>query len=101
MQRKSGIECFEYFFSQIFRDSRNFGQLLNSCFFYCGNILGISQSGKLKGVGYDMYLEMLKNRIDELKNGRPHIENDFEISTDLNAMIPESYIADTGCDFSR
>ena len=60
-----------------------------------GNILGISQSGKLKGVGYDMYLEMLKERIDELKNGTPHIENDFEISTDLNANIPESYIADT------
>ena len=61
-----------------------------------GNILGISQSGKLKGVGYDMYLEMLKNRIDELKNGTPHIENEFEISTDLNATIPESYISDTG-----
>ena len=60
-----------------------------------GNILGISQSGKLKGVGYDMYLEMLKNRIDELKNGKPHIENDFEISTALNANIPETYIADT------
>ena len=60
-----------------------------------GNILGISQSGKLKGVGYDMYLEMLKDRIDELKNGTPHIENDFEISTDLNATIPESYISDT------
>ena len=38
---------------------------------------------------------MLKNRIDELKNGTPHIENEFEISTDLNANIPESYIADT------
>ena len=60
-----------------------------------GNILGISQSGKLKGVGYDMYLEMLKNRIDELKNGVPHIENDFEISTELNAGIPETYIQDT------
>ena len=60
-----------------------------------GNILGMSQSGKRKGVGYDMYLEMLKNRIDELKNGKPHIENDFEISTDLNANIPETYIADT------
>lgn len=60
-----------------------------------GNILGISQSGKLKGVGYDMYLEMLKDRIDELKNGTPHIENEFEISTDLNATIPESYISDT------
>ena len=60
-----------------------------------GNILGISQSGKLKGVGYDMYLEMLKNRIDELRSGTPHIENEFEISTELNANIPESYIADT------
>ena len=38
---------------------------------------------------------MLKDRIDELKNGTPHIENDFEISTDLNATIPESYISDT------
>lgn len=60
-----------------------------------GNILGMSQSGKLKNVGYDTYLEMLKNRIEELKTGVPHVDNNFDISTDLNANIPESYIADT------
>ena len=60
-----------------------------------GNILGMSQSGKLKNVGYETYLEMLKNRIEELKTGVPHVDNNFEISTDLNANIPESFIADT------
>ncbi|HNW83578.1 MAG TPA: helicase-related protein, partial [bacterium] len=60
-----------------------------------GNILGFSQSGKLKGVGYDMYLEMLRKRIEELKTGVPHNDNEFDISTDLFASIPEDYIPDT------
>lgn len=60
-----------------------------------GNILGLSQSGKLKGVGYDMYLEMLRKRIEELKTGVPHSETEFDISTDLFANIPEDYIPDT------
>jgi len=60
-----------------------------------GNILGFSQSGKLKGVGYDMYLEMLRKRIEEIKTGVPHSESEFDISTDLYANIPDTYIADT------
>lgn len=60
-----------------------------------GNILGMSQSGKLKGVGYDMYLEMLRKRIEELRTGIPHNDNEFDISTDLFASIPENYIPDT------
>ncbi|HRQ70635.1 MAG TPA: transcription-repair coupling factor [bacterium] len=60
-----------------------------------GSILGFAQSGKLKGVGYDMYLEMLRKRIEELKTGVPHSETEFDISTDLFANIPETYIPDT------
>ncbi|MGI6394636.1 MAG: transcription-repair coupling factor [bacterium] len=59
-----------------------------------GSVLGFAQSGKLKGVGYDMYLEMLRKRIEELKTGVPHSETEFDIATDLFANIPETYIPD-------
>jgi len=60
-----------------------------------GNILGFKQSGKLRGVGNELYLELLKKRIDELKNGVPENSEEFEISSDIEAYIPENYIADS------
>lgn len=59
-----------------------------------GNILGLSQTGKLKGVGYDMYLEMLRRRIEFLRTGQTGETRDIEVKTDLPAFIPETYIAD-------
>ncbi len=57
-----------------------------------GNILGVSQTGKIKGVGYDFYLEMLKRRIEELKYGWSATQKELEIKSNLQAIIPESYI---------
>lgn len=59
-----------------------------------GNILGMSQSGKLKGVGYDLYLEMLRRRIEFLKTGKTGESGDIEIKTHVKAFIPEDYIED-------
>ena len=60
-----------------------------------GNILGFSQTGKIKGIGYEMYLELLKRRIAELKTGIPESENEFDISADISANIPEEYVPET------
>jgi len=59
-----------------------------------GNILGLSQTGKLKGVGYDLYLEMLRRRIEFLRTGQTGETRDIEVKTDLPAFIPETYIED-------
>ena len=66
-----------------------------------GNILGISQSGNIAAIGYDLYLDLLQNTVAELKAQAVHGEagtanEDFEpeINLQLSAYIPESYIPD-------
>lgn len=60
-----------------------------------GNILGTSQSGHVAQVGYEMYLDLLEQAIQELKGeqGPPRI--DPEISLKLEAYIPEDYVPET------
>ena len=64
-----------------------------------GNILGISQSGHIAAVGYDLYLELLQNTVSDLKrqadNQEITEEVDPEINLQISAYIPEKYIADT------
>lgn len=59
-----------------------------------GNILGMAQSGRIKGVGYDLYLEMLRRRIEYLRTGQLSEGWDVEVKTEIPAFIPESYIPD-------
>jgi transcription-repair coupling factor (superfamily II helicase) len=64
-----------------------------------GNILGVSQSGHIAAVGYDLYLELLQNTISDLKR-QAHKEKavetvDPEINLQISAYIPEQYIMDT------
>ncbi len=57
-----------------------------------GNILGISQSGHIAQVGYEMYLELLQKAIYELK-GKPIEEGiEPEIKLPVSAYIPKDYI---------
>lgn len=60
-----------------------------------GNILGDEQSGHVAAIGYDLYIHMLKQAIDELKSLTP-VPEDFEpeISLNLPAKIPETFIPD-------
>jgi transcription-repair coupling factor (superfamily II helicase) len=64
-----------------------------------GNILGISQSGHIAAVGYDLYLELLQNTVSDLKHqaadGEVRDEIDPEINLNISAYIPDNYIADT------
>jgi transcription-repair coupling factor (superfamily II helicase) len=65
-----------------------------------GNLLGVSQSGHIAAVGYDLYLELLQATVTDLKNkaeGRDAgtlDEIDPEIKLKATGYIPEQYIED-------
>jgi transcription-repair coupling factor (superfamily II helicase) len=65
-----------------------------------GNILGVSQSGHISAVGYDLFLELLQNTVAELKQKSDQLEIaelvEPEINLHISAYIPEKYIVDTG-----
>lgn len=60
-----------------------------------GNILGESQSGHINAVGYELYLELLENALQEAKGIDTTLS---QIEPDMNllipALIPDSYIED-------
>ena len=72
-----------------------------------GNILGLSQSGHIDAVGYDMYIKMLNEAVKYLRDksgdgkdiGNVNAEdflNGFDtiVDIDIDAYIPSSYIED-------
>ena len=68
-----------------------------------GNLLGVSQSGHIAAVGYDLYLDLLQTTVAELKQKAltgseataTVAELDPEIKMKVAAFLPDSYIADT------
>lgn len=60
-----------------------------------GNILGVSQSGHVNQVGYEMYLELLEESVREIKGEEPETKIDPEIHLSIEAFIPDNYIPDT------
>jgi transcription-repair coupling factor (superfamily II helicase) len=59
-----------------------------------GNILGTSQSGHVAQVGYEMYLDLLEQAVNELKGEEVQPRIDPEIHLKLEANIPEEYVPD-------
>ena len=59
-----------------------------------GNILGSSQSGHVNQVGYEMYLTLLEQAVQEIKGERPTPRIDPEIRLRIEALIPEHYVPD-------
>jgi transcription-repair coupling factor (mfd) len=67
-----------------------------------GNLLGVSQSGHIAAVGYDLYLELLQATVADLKRkalagGEDALsadELDPEIKLKMAAFLPDSYIQD-------
>ena len=59
-----------------------------------GNILGAQQHGHLGDVGYDMYLKLLNEAVNEEKGIEPEKSDDIDCLVDIaiNAHIPEIYI---------
>lgn len=61
-----------------------------------GNLLGAQQHGFIDSVGFDLYSQMLKEAIEERKGGAPaETAPSFEVELDLDAYIPDAYIADS------
>lgn len=60
-----------------------------------GNLLGMSQSGHVSAVGYELYTELMEKTIRELR-GEPAPEDEIrpEISLGLSAFIPAAYMTD-------
>jgi transcription-repair coupling factor (superfamily II helicase) len=61
-----------------------------------GHLLGTSQSGHVAAVGYEMYIQMLEQAINELKGDGPVQEWEPEIRLRIPAFIPERYMPDSG-----
>ena len=59
-----------------------------------GNLLGAEQSGHLAAVGFETYMEMLEETIEELRGKTPASEVDPEIRLPIAARLPEDYIPD-------
>ncbi len=59
-----------------------------------GDLLGEEQSGNVATVGYDTYMEMLQETIDELRGEVHEPELDPEIRLPVSARLPEDYVAD-------
>ena len=59
-----------------------------------GNLLGEEQSGSLAAVGFDTYMEMLQDTIDELRGTLREAEVDPEIRLPVPARLPDAYLPD-------
>ena len=64
-----------------------------------GNLLGVSQSGHIAAVGYDLYLDLLQSTVEDLKkqqqDGGAEPPLDPEINLKITAFLPDDYIQDT------
>ncbi|MBI1949177.1 MAG: transcription-repair coupling factor [Deltaproteobacteria bacterium] len=59
-----------------------------------GDLLGKSQHGHVTAVGYDLYADLLREAVEELK-GRAHDDTpDPDINLPIAALIPDKYIID-------
>ena len=59
-----------------------------------GAALGVSQSGHIAAVGYDMFLRLMEDSIASLKGERVVEKLEPEINVPMSVFIPESYISD-------
>ncbi len=57
-----------------------------------GEILGPAQSGHIAAVGYEMYLQLLEESVNDLKGKEKRVELDPEINLRIPAFIPDSFI---------
>ncbi|BDH46260.1 transcription-repair-coupling factor [Salmonella enterica subsp. enterica serovar Choleraesuis] len=64
-----------------------------------GELLGEDQSGQMETIGFSLYMEMLENAVDALKDGRePSLEDltsgQTEVELRMPALLPEDFIPD-------
>ncbi|MDD5748802.1 MAG: transcription-repair coupling factor [Actinomycetota bacterium] len=61
-----------------------------------GNLLGREQSGHIEAVGFELYCEMLREAVDDLRGQKARRVEEAVIEIPIDAYIPEEYISDEG-----
>jgi len=61
-----------------------------------GDLLGGEQSGFVASVGFELFCHMLEEATRELRGEHVVHEVDTELSFDVEALLPESYVAEVG-----
>jgi transcription-repair coupling factor (superfamily II helicase) len=61
-----------------------------------GDVLGGEQSGAVATVGFDLFCRMLEEAVHELRGEEVVHEVDPELSFDVVALLPETYVPDVG-----
>jgi transcription-repair coupling factor (superfamily II helicase) len=61
-----------------------------------GDLLGGEQSGFVASVGFELFVHMLEEATRELRGEHIVHEVDPELSFDVEALLPESYVAEVG-----
>ena len=59
-----------------------------------GNLLGKEQHGHMEAIGYDLFIKLLEETLQELKGETTMKRVDTSIELQINAYIPETYISD-------
>ena len=64
-----------------------------------GELLGEGQSGQMESIGFSLYMEMLENAVDALKEGRePSLEDltsqQTEVELRMPSLLPDDFIPD-------
>ncbi|MEC4806889.1 MAG: TRCF domain-containing protein, partial [Jaaginema sp. PMC 1080.18] len=59
-----------------------------------GNLLGAEQSGQMDAIGFDFYMEMLQEAIQEVQGQEIPQVDEAQIDLKLTAFIPADYIPD-------
>lgn len=57
-----------------------------------GNVLGREQHGNMEKVGYEMYVRLIREAVDELRGVQKEEILDVEMKTEGEEHVPESYI---------
>ncbi len=61
-----------------------------------GDLLGGEQSGNVASVGFELFCQMLDDAVHELRGETVVHDVDPDLSFDVTALLPESYVAETG-----
>ena len=57
-----------------------------------GNLLGVQQSGQLEAIGFDLYMELLEECLNEVRGQEIPKIDDTQIDLSLTAFIPADYM---------
>ena len=59
-----------------------------------GDLLGAEQSGHVAAIGFELYVEMLDQAVEELRSagGAERTDEEVRVDTDVSAYVPSSYV---------